>query len=357
MVFVYIGSTGDSAGHSIVTWALARRLTALGLRVGFMKSIGTPRAYSGDTWADPDARLFKEVLDLREPLEHLCPFMSSEDAVRLRDREELLEDLMSRARLLARDKDVLLIMGCKDIFLDETAHPVPDITLAGRLDASFLLIHRYRKRSTSVYSTLSVSSLLGDTLKGIVVNRVTADRWEEVHGGFIPDLAARGIPVVAALPEDPVLSFKSVRQIAEALDGRVLCGEGFLDQPVGAMTVGSSDLEKELLIFRRVYNKIVLLSPPSGDEGRMPEPIRRHVAAVVLTGGRHPAPRVLQAAQEARIALVEAPLDTFAALDRVERYSCVLCPSDAVKAGYLEDILSREGALDRLLHTLVPEAR
>ena len=74
MPILFIGATGDRAGHSLVTWVLARRLVDRGLNVGFMKPFATDPIRIAETWTDRDAYLMKHVLKLQEPLERICPY-------------------------------------------------------------------------------------------------------------------------------------------------------------------------------------------------------------------------------------------------------------------------------------------
>lgn len=97
-------------------------------------------------------------------------------------------------------------------------------------------------------------------------------KLQEIRDRIIPSLAKKGIPIVIALPEDPSLSFRGLGEISGIFDGEFLCGEESIEEPVGGMTVGSSDLKGGLLLFKRAYNKIVLLKPhPSEMEAGEPE--------------------------------------------------------------------------------------
>jgi len=50
--FLFIGTTGDHAGHSLLTWAIARRLVEKGLNVGFLKPFGTYPVKLDEFWTD-----------------------------------------------------------------------------------------------------------------------------------------------------------------------------------------------------------------------------------------------------------------------------------------------------------------
>ena len=352
MPYIFIGTTGDRAGHSIITWATALRLKDRGLKVGFMKPFGTHPMNVGGLWTDCDAFLFKNVLNLQEPFDQICPYLLSEEAWRQKETREIREGIKSLAKELSFGKDILLIMGSEHIFFDDPSQPIADVSLVNELKADFVLISRFRDTAKSIYSILSVSSLLKDRVKGIVLNRVPLEKGEEISQKMIPSLLQKGIPVITALPEDPVLSFRSLGEIRDILDGEVLWGKEGLGQSVGGMTVGSTDLKRELLVFKRAHNKIVLLKPFSPD-GRAEEPAgHRSIAGILLTGGRGPVPQLLQAAKKGNIPLILVKDDSFAVLERLEKSPSGLAPKDECKVRHFTELMDRNGALDRLLQFL-----
>ena len=352
MSFLFIGSTGDRAGHTLLTWAIGRRLMEKGRKVGFFKPFGTNPFFMEGLWTDHDAFLFKDVLRLKEPLDQICPFLMSEDVWRQKGLEEMTEEVRSVAQRLAEEKDVLLIMGSKHIFSDDASCPVPDMSVISGLNADFILITRYRKISRSVYSILFAKSMLKDRVKGVILNRVPPENLEEIRSQMIPSLSQKGISVTTILPEDPALSFRSLREICEIIDGEVLWGEKDLHQPVGRLTVGSADLKGDLLLFKRVYNKIILLKPFPVDEG-IQEPFdQRSIAGILLTSGRDPAPIILEASKKAHIPLIVVKEDTFSALERLEQSPPLISPKDEAKVIHFTELMDRDGALDVLLRSV-----
>jgi BioD-like phosphotransacetylase family protein len=274
----------------------------------------------------------------------------SEDAWREKNKEVILEELKTLAQELSSEKDVLLIMGAQHIFFDESLYPVPDTSLIHTLQSDTILVNRYQQPSTSLYSILSVSSLLKERLKGILLNRVPPEMLKNVSTQIIPSLSQKGIPMMTVVPEDPILSSQTLGDIKEILSGKILCEEESLGKPIGGMTVSSSDLEEELRIFRRVYNKIVLLEPSSGDAETGTAP--RAVAGILLTGGRTPPTQAVKACEEARIPLLLVDDDTFSAQERLEQHPPGLSLRDEAKMRYFTEFLDRNGALDALLQSL-----
>jgi BioD-like phosphotransacetylase family protein len=352
MAFLFIGTTGDHAGQSLLTWAIARRLVERGLSVGFLKPFGTNPVPTEGLLTDHDALLFKKVLDLQQPLDQICPSLVSEEAWKQMGTDEILAGISSLAQDLSVGRDVLLIMGSKHIFFDNASCPIPDIALATELNALFILVNRYRETSRSLYSILFTRSMLRHRIKGIILNRVPPDRLGEIKDQVIPSLSEKGIPITLAIPEDPLLSFQSLREIGEILNAEILFGVDRLSQPVGQMTVGASDLTGGLMLFKRVYNKIILLEPFPLEKEEEEPPVHRAIAGILLTGGRRPAPQILKAAEQAGIPLMLVRYDTFAALELLERSSSRLSPMDEVKVRHFTELMNQDGALDRLLHIL-----
>ena len=349
MTLLFIGTTGDHAGHSLFTWLIARRLVEKGLNVGFLKPFGTHPVRLDEFWTDQDVVLFKEVLGLQEPFDRICPYLLSKETFFPEKSGDVLKEIKTLAKELSTGKDILLIMGSEHIFLDDASHNISDVALNTALEADFILVDRYRDTAKSIYSILSASSLLRDRIKGIILNRVPQAKLQEIRDRTIPSLAKKGIPITIALPEDPFLSFRSLGEVRGILDGEFLCGEESIEEPVGGMTVGSSDLKGELLLFKRAYNKIVLLKPhlPEIEAGESQG--RRSIAGILLTGGRNPPPQLLEAAKKAGLPLMIVKRDTFPALERLEQSPPPLSPHNDAKVRRLTELMDQDGALDRLL--------
>ena len=354
MANIFIGSTGDSAGQSLTAWALGKMLMEKGLTVGFLKPFGTHPASIDGNWADKDAILFKELFNLAEPLDAICPYPASDEEWRTNSPDEIQAEIKRLSAGLSENKDILIILGSQHIFFDNAALPVPDINLINDLDADCILLHRYHKNSTSIYSILSISSLLKNRLKGVIFNRIPPEVIDDVRTGLIPSFEQRGISITAALPEDPLLSFLSFKEVIDCLEGEILCGEDFLDKPIGGMTAGSGDLTGDLMLFKRAYNKIVLLEPrPSGAENEH-TPVQRNVAGILLTGGRGPVHKVIETARNCRVPLVLVKQDTFASLERLEKITPSLSPEDHLKISRYREMMDAENAMNRLLESLNP---
>ena len=342
MSLVYISSTGDHAGQSLIAWTIARRLLEKGINPGFFKPFGTGPVHINDIWTDPDAFLFKDVLKIPDPLETICPFAVPGSIEKHQKPKEILDKVKKSAEHFLKGRDILLIMGSKHIFFDETLYLIPDISIISELNADLILVHRYKKISAALYSILSVHSLLKQKIKGIIINRVPQDKIEEVIRQTIPTLNEKGIFNISFIPEDHNLSFRRLGEICDILDGKVIFGEKYINNAVERMSVGTTNLNGDLLIFKRVYNKIILLGPSDEQE----------IAGIIMTGNREPGEKILEAVKRSNIPLILIKEDNLEALERLEDAMPSLLPADENKAAYCAGIMDRNDSLNRLIDSI-----
>jgi BioD-like phosphotransacetylase family protein len=192
---------------------------------------------------------------------------------------------------------------------------------------------------------------LKDRLKGVIINRVPEDMDADTLNNMITTLIDKGIPVTSILREDPVLSYSNLRQIKNILDGELLCCEEEIDRLVGGMTVGSAYLKGELAIFKRAYNKIILLRPSNHTNGTG-NTILKNISGILLTGSVYPASQLVSAAEKTNVPLIVIKKDTFSALELLEKKSSILSPEDIFKVERLTELMDKDNTFDRLFKNL-----
>lgn len=337
---IFIGSTGGDPGQTLAAWALALRLREKGLRVGFFKPYGqAPQAGSFDRGGpcDADVHLLKKILGLPDPEEILCPFSIPEnvppDAA---PGEDPMEKIGKAFREVSRDKDVVLIMGAKEIFFGSGGAGIPDSQIVKLFDSSVLLVDRYQRDNLTFYSLLSLNSFLDGRVKAAVLNHVPPERLEHVKEKVIPFLKEKGLNSVMAIPEDPVLAAHTVSAIADLVGGEVLCCPELRDNLVQTSTIGSNCLEGPLALFRQVYNKVILVGLGAAGPGR------KVVVGIILTGGKNPGEMVLKTARDRSIPLFLTRADTFQVMELLEKAKPALTEGDEFKARRFLELIEQE---------------
>ena len=323
---IFIGSTGGGAGQTLATWALAVRLKEKGLKVGFFKPYGLlpdSAISSPGSLCDPDVLLFKEVLEISEPDEILCPISLPENQGSVEIQGEELMGKIQKAFLeVSRGKDVVLIMGGKEIFFGEGGPGLSDGVLVKSFEASVLLVDRYQRDNLTFYSVLSLNSFLDGRVKSAILNHVAPDKMDHVKTKVVSFLQQKGVKSAMAVPEDPILAALTVSSIADITGGEILCclqGERNLVQ---TSTIGAKYLEGPFSLFKQVYNKVILVGLNPDEEP---------VTGIILTGGKIPSEGIVKVAQDRGVPLILTRADTFQVMDRLEKAKPALTSKDEFK--------------------------
>jgi hypothetical protein len=281
--------------------------------------------------------LLKKILDLHDPDEALCPFTVPDNPPHeSAPGEEPLEKIGKAFREVSRDKDVVLIMGAREIFFGSGGAGISDSQMVRLFDSAVLLVDRYQRDNLTFYSLLSLNSFLDGRVKGAVLNHVPPDRLSHVKGKVIPFLLGKGLKSVVAVPEDPVLAGMTVSAIADRVGGELLCCPELRGNLVQTSTIGSNCLEGPLAVFRQVYNKIILVGLDPAQPGPRP------VVGIILTGGKNPGEMVLKAARDRCIPLFLTRADTFQVMEILEKAKPGLTEGDEFKARRFLELIDKE---------------
>ena len=349
---IFIGSTGGEPGQTLVTWALAIRLRDRGYRVGFFKPYGllpdvSPTAAGG--LCDADVLLLQKVLELREGDELLCPVTLTENLVSELQSDQaapLLKKIQSAFQKVSEDKDVVLIMGAKEIFFGGGHSNLSDSMLVKLFDASVLLVDRYQRDNMTYYSLLSLNSFLDGRVKSAVLNHVPPDKMDHVRTKVVPFLQGKTLKSALAIPEDPVLAAQTVSTLASLVDGEMLCCPEAGTNLVESSTIGSKYLEGSLAIFKQVYNKILLIGFGHGEN-------QKAIAGIVLTGGKAPSELVMRSARAGSVPLILTRNDTFQAMEKLEKAKPALGWKDQFKVQRFFELIGKEPGTEEWVEALL----
>jgi dethiobiotin synthetase len=161
MTSLYLASNASSSGKTVITLGLALKLKEKGYTVGYMKPSGRlPENKDAESY-DDDSVFINDVLDLKEPLETVSPFVFN-----ARTWNTLLEGqpIDARKRILTAyqtlmNKDFVLLGGGIDIF-DGTTGNIGIIDLLDEMNAKALIVDQWRGMVT-IDTLLGSARLLG----------------------------------------------------------------------------------------------------------------------------------------------------------------------------------------------------
>ena len=317
MQTLFIGSTAGNSGKTLITVGLGLTLKESGYKVGYLKALGkAPTIIEGKT-VDADAHFIRGILQLTEPLEQLCPVILTQDLVARGLRGEvpdLRAKILQAFEAVAAGKDIVLVGGSGSLG-DGAFLGISGTRMAKELRASVLLVHSYMNE-VCVDCILNTKEILGDHLMGTVINRVPPQSLHEVEQTVVPFLVSKNIEVMGVLPLDRVLDAITVRQMAEALDGKVICAHEGLDEFVERFSVGAMDVDAALGYFRKLPNKAVITGGNRADIQLAA--LETSTKCIVLTGNQMPNEIIISRARELRVPMISVHYDTLTTVEKLE---------------------------------------
>jgi len=317
---LYIGSTETFCGKSAFAFGIALAGKDRGLCVGYMKPVAMAVSEAGSAGVDEDAEFARRVLDLEESLDIIAPVSPCRSDVEQilegkleRDYRQVLTDAYGR---LSSGKDLVLLEGGGNLREGYTVG-LPAQTLLEMLDAKALVVVPHSVHMLTD-DALAVQAALGDRLLGVVINRVPRYRMRFAEQVVCSYLEGRGVRVYGVLPEERLLQAVSVREIADRLDGEVLCAEDSLDELVENLMVGAMSVESALSYFRRLPNKAVITGGDRPDVQLAA--LETSTRAIVLTGNLRPSAIILSRAEEVGVPMVMVRPDTMTTVEALSSF-------------------------------------
>ncbi len=316
MVPILVASNTPYAGRTFVALGLAMKLREMDYEVGYFKPLGTVPVKSGKEVHDADAVFAREILGLPEPLETISPFvLDFEQQTRLLagDLKDAQKRVLAAFRSLKK-KDFVIISGSGDLF-EGSLTGLDALALAQAMKARVLVVEPWRG-DVSLDTLYGASKLFGKQFAGAVLNKVPEAALMRVKQEVRPYLAKKGVALFGAFPKDRFLESVTVRQLAEILNGRLLCCEERLDEHIENFLVGAMDVDSALTYFRRTPNKAVITGAHRSDIQLAA--METSTKCIIITGGLQTNEVVLGKARTTKTPILSVPDDTFSTIDKIE---------------------------------------
>ena len=307
---IYIASPNAGTGKSTVALGLIVCLTKVVAKVGVFRPFVDSRdedpflnlllARSGS--ATPAAQCIGVTWDEY----HAAP-------------EESLSRIVDAYRAMARDHDVVIIDGSD--FTDVAGTPELDLNarVAANIGVPVLLVVSGRGDPEDVRASVevSVAEIAENHARTVAV---IANRCPAATRGAVA-AALSGIEglTVTTLPEVPLLSAPSVREIADAVEGTLIAGDAaLLEREAEGVLVAAMDVshvlerlaEGQVVIVPADRSAVIISLAAAHASTGFP-----NLAGLVLNGGFRVAPHVLKLIRglEQPLPVITSPLNTFAA--------------------------------------------
>jgi len=317
---VYLmGKTGS--GKTAIALGLALIWKEKGLKVAYFKpkTAGQNLPPNQDT----DVSILKKVLDLPWTPEQIAPVktestyifgQSDYNSISVEKMERKLEDSF---REISDVSQVMIIEGgkspyaCFSILLD-------DFSLAKKWEVPVIYISNLDK-DDDLDELLFYNNYIqsrGLFLLGNILNGVSPEKLDRTRNFFQPFMEEKGYKLLGLIPTNPAISFPTVAEFHETLQGELLAGEENLGRPVEDIVVGTMTIEGALRYLRRALNKAVITGGDRSDLALTA--METSTSVLILTGGLYPDIRVISQAREKGVPVILVNYDTYTTIGMLQ---------------------------------------
>ena len=332
---IYIASTEELAGKSIVTISLALKAKELGRKIGYFKPIGLASSLSGEgNIIDEDVETIKEILGLEEEIELLCPiilgkseFLEEFTKVNIQDYAKKIAKSYEK---VSEGKDIMLIEGPNTLSTGAFLNlPVPKLVVD--FSSKVLLVAQFRDDSVvdELIQARDYCIKWGVSPFGVLLNRVPSDKMAKAEHVIKSCLEAQNLKVLGVIPEDRMLSALTVREIYETVGGKILAGKDGMDRIVQTFLIGAMTMESATKYLRMATDKLVITGGDRTDI--IFAALETGTSALILTGNLYPSVKILPRADDLAVPIILVPHDTFTTLQLIQKIVGKIKPGDKMR--------------------------
>jgi BioD-like phosphotransacetylase family protein len=317
MKTLFITSTCEYCGKTLVALGLGKRLKSDGFKVGYMKMLGMFPTTMNGIIVDSDASIACDVLELKDSPEYISPIIMTQDMIAQAYNGEdlgLAEKFIQAHKEISKDKDVVIIEGT-GMFGEGSLLGLSAKDMINRLDADVIVVDN-AKKEVFVDDILLAKDILGDKIDGVIMNQVELPKLDYIQRRVLPYLEKKGINTLGVLLNDPFLMSVSIHELAESLGGEIICCKQKQDELVERFSVGAMNVEGALSYFRKIRSKAVITG---GDRADIQlAALETNTQCLILTGNLYPNDIIIAMAEEREVPIMVVRSDTLTVVQRVE---------------------------------------
>ena len=334
---LYIATIEPRSGKSLLSLGLMDALLSRMAKVAYYRPIINEGKKSK---VDNHLQLILQTFNLKVDYENAYSYTKQQmiQLVNLGKKGEVIDTIMNDYKKLEEEFDFVLVEGSD--FEDEVSVFEFEINLqiAKNLGLPVLINASGDNASEDLIQNLEMAyrSFVGKEVgvMAIVTNKIQEKNRATIYEG-IKKFAAPAVQIFA-IPVNESLSNPSVREVVDAINGKVLFGEHLLDGIVGSFSVGAMQLRNYLT---NIGPDNLVITP--GDRADIILGVlQAHKSAsyprmvgIVLTGGLLPEESIIRLIKglDDIIPIISVEENTFKAANKIGRINCKIRPGDQIK--------------------------
>lgn len=257
---IYIATVESDSGKSLISLGILRMMLTKSSKVGYFRPIINETTGSGyDEHTNTAINFFNLDIGYED-----CYAYKQGEVVELLSEgkeDEVIHKVINKYKKLEAVYDYVLVEGTD--FSGEGGFTELDVNLmiAKNLNIPALIVgsgNGKKKKDFINTMQLSYNSFINKEVDviGIIANKIEVDEVDFIRKELINSFPEK--LQIDIIPKIDFLAFPTVKEVVEALKGRVLFGEQFLDNAIGSYSTGAMQLRNYLT---RIKENALVITP------------------------------------------------------------------------------------------------
>ena len=324
MVTIYVTAKEKGSGNTSVCVSLGKLVLDAGKKPGYLK----PVLEAGN---DDNAAFVKDILSLGEPVDVLSPAIKGSN---------ISAGIKAAVAKISQGKDVVIIDGPHTQYQSSA-------DIVTELKAKLMIVESYTE---DVSQAIIGYKGFGQSLIGVIYNKVPEKRMDKVAGEYSEQLAKAGVQYIGAIREDRALSTLTIGELASCIGGQFIRGEEKSDDLIENLVLGAMTVDSGPEYFGRKENKAAIIRSERPD--MQLAAISTSTKCLVLTGETPLKSAVLIKAEEKQIPVITTTEGSSEIMDQIEDAMAKLDLNQESKLVRFEKLMKQNVNLDILSEEL-----
>jgi BioD-like phosphotransacetylase family protein len=358
---IYISATLKDCGKTSVTLGLLQALRERGYNPGYTKPVGQRYVCHRNENLDEDAVLINETFGLgKNNLKDLSPVAVGRGFTRkfifesnVAPLEKKISDAVAR---ISAEHELILIEGTGHAGVG-SCFGLSNARVAELLNAEVIIVASggIGKPLDEVALSLSLFRSHGVKIKGIIQNKVIADKYDKVTSAVARGLENMGTKLLGAIPFTPMLTTYNINQIADMFGYDVYSGVDSLSNRINHIVVAAMEPQNVLQYIRagsliitpgdRIDNILLAVSLSGTKDYHQ----QFCTSGLILTGGFMPEDTILNLLRASGIPVLVTREETYTVSARMKDLLFKIRATDADKIRETQTLVEKYVDIDAIL--------
>lgn len=357
---IFIAATRQNDGKTTASLGLLSAVQQIYPRVGYIKPVGQRFVEVEEQKIDEDTVLMDQVFRLNCPLVDMSPIAIEPDFTRRylesSNREALVKRIEKAFDRVAWEKDFVLCEGSGHAGVG-SVFDLSNAQIANILHSKVIIVSRggIGKPIDEVALNQALFEKEGVEILGVIINKVTRNRVEELTHVLRRGLKRRGLDLLGVLPHESILTRPPMSLIRDDLKADTLNRGGQMDNHVHEVIVGAMSVQNAM---RHFVNGALLITPGDREDiilaagAALTTGTCAQLAGIVVTGGIRPSAHVIKVIESMPYPVLLVGEDSYEVASAVHDITVKTRPADTEKISVIRDLVGQHIDLPKLLKEL-----